>query len=58
MCFENGLVTKEMPSICPVDSCGKFTGEVTDFKGMYVKVKKKRKKKSKILFLFGNCFNI
>ena len=45
VCSENGLITKEMPSICPVDSCGKFTEEVTHFKGMYVKVSNKEKKK-------------
>lgn len=37
VCFENGLITKEMSSICPVDSCGRFTEEVKDFQGLYVK---------------------
>ncbi|XP_038067319.1 isoleucine--tRNA ligase, cytoplasmic-like isoform X1 [Patiria miniata] len=36
VCLENGVVTKEM-IICPVDSSGRFTSEVTDFAGQYVK---------------------
>ncbi|XP_014670049.1 PREDICTED: isoleucine--tRNA ligase, cytoplasmic-like [Priapulus caudatus] len=33
----NGIITKDMKLICPVDDSGNFTDEVTDFKGMYVK---------------------
>lgn len=36
-CLENGLITKDMKIVCPVDESGRFTEEVTDFKGMYVK---------------------
>uniref|UniRef100_A0A915BL74 Isoleucine--tRNA ligase, cytoplasmic n=2 Tax=Parascaris univalens TaxID=6257 RepID=A0A915BL74_PARUN len=36
-CLENGLITREMKPICPVDECGRFKEEITDFKGMYVK---------------------
>lgn len=31
------IITKESPPICPIDMCGCFTEEVTDFKGQYVK---------------------
>lgn len=37
MCIENGVITKD-DVICPVDSSGRFTEEVTDFVGQYVKV--------------------
>ncbi|KAL5013777.1 hypothetical protein ScPMuIL_008047 [Solemya velum] len=37
VCRANGVVSKDMAMVCPVDSSGKFTDEVTDFKGMYVK---------------------
>ncbi|XP_076447900.1 isoleucine--tRNA ligase, cytoplasmic-like [Babylonia areolata] len=33
----NGIITKEMAVVCPVDASGCFTDEVPDFKGMYVK---------------------
>ncbi|XP_072027331.1 isoleucine--tRNA ligase, cytoplasmic-like [Amphiura filiformis] len=36
VCLREGIITKEMV-ICPVDSSGCFTDEVTDFKGQYVK---------------------
>lgn len=36
-CLEKGVITKDMKPICPVDSCGKFTDPVTEFKGIYVK---------------------
>lgn len=36
-CLENGVITREMKAICPVDECGRFKEAVTDFKGMYVK---------------------
>lgn len=34
----NGIITKEMNVVCPVDASGCFTEEVPDFKGMHVKV--------------------
>uniref|UniRef100_A0A0X3PAM1 Isoleucine--tRNA ligase, cytoplasmic n=1 Tax=Schistocephalus solidus TaxID=70667 RepID=A0A0X3PAM1_SCHSO len=37
ICLRMGIVTKEMPPVCPVDCSGKFTTEVTDFAGKYVK---------------------
>ncbi|XP_071961257.1 isoleucine--tRNA ligase, cytoplasmic-like [Antedon mediterranea] len=36
VCLEHGVITKEMV-VCPVDESGKFTKEVTDFAGQYVK---------------------
>uniref|UniRef100_A0AC34G5D4 Aminoacyl-tRNA synthetase class Ia domain-containing protein n=1 Tax=Panagrolaimus sp. ES5 TaxID=591445 RepID=A0AC34G5D4_9BILA len=36
-CLENGVITKDMKMICPVDEKGCFTSEVTDFSGQYVK---------------------
>ncbi|XP_033114615.1 isoleucine--tRNA ligase, cytoplasmic-like [Anneissia japonica] len=36
VCLEHGVITKEM-IVCPVDESGKFTQEVTDFAGQYVK---------------------
>ncbi|XP_071488561.1 isoleucine--tRNA ligase, cytoplasmic-like [Diadema antillarum] len=36
VCLENGVITKEMV-VCPVDASGRFTSEVTDFAGQYVK---------------------
>ncbi|XP_033647297.1 isoleucine--tRNA ligase, cytoplasmic-like [Asterias rubens] len=36
VCLEQGIITKEMV-VCPVDSSGRFTSEVTDFAGQYVK---------------------
>ncbi|KAL4227042.1 Isoleucine--tRNA ligase [Mactra antiquata] len=32
-----GIITKDMDMICPVDPSGKFTSEVTDFQGQYIK---------------------
>lgn len=32
-----GVIDKDQAPICPVDDSGRFTSEVTDFKGMYVK---------------------
>ncbi|KAL7055111.1 hypothetical protein AAHC03_024329 [Spirometra sp. Aus1] len=37
ICLRMGIVTKEMPPVCPVDCSGKFTAEVKDFAGLYVK---------------------
>ncbi|XP_071817894.1 isoleucine--tRNA ligase, cytoplasmic-like isoform X3 [Apostichopus japonicus] len=36
VCMENGIITKD-DVICPVDESGRFTEEVTDFAGQYVK---------------------
>uniref|UniRef100_A0A0N4VZI6 tRNA-synt_1 domain-containing protein n=1 Tax=Haemonchus placei TaxID=6290 RepID=A0A0N4VZI6_HAEPC len=36
-CLENGIITKDMKIICPVDESGRFTAEVSDFAGLYVK---------------------
>uniref|UniRef100_A0A1I8P093 Isoleucine--tRNA ligase, cytoplasmic n=1 Tax=Stomoxys calcitrans TaxID=35570 RepID=A0A1I8P093_STOCA len=37
VCLLAGIITKSSPVICPLDDSGRFTEEVTDFKGMYVK---------------------
>ena len=37
ICLREGIVTKESKPVCPVDASGKFTAEVTDFFGQYVK---------------------
>ncbi|XP_074644579.1 isoleucine--tRNA ligase, cytoplasmic-like isoform X2 [Tubulanus polymorphus] len=37
VCLANGVITKDMEMICPVDASGRFMKEVTDFSGMYVK---------------------
>ena len=34
-----GILKKGETVVCPVDASGRFTDEVTDFKGKYVKVK-------------------
>uniref|UniRef100_A0A7E4W0U0 Isoleucine--tRNA ligase, cytoplasmic n=1 Tax=Panagrellus redivivus TaxID=6233 RepID=A0A7E4W0U0_PANRE len=36
-CLENGVITKNMKVVCPVDEKGLFTSEVTDYEGQYVK---------------------
>ncbi|CAJ0573711.1 unnamed protein product, partial [Mesorhabditis spiculigera] len=36
-CLENGIITKDMKIVCPVDETGKFTSDVTEWAGMYVK---------------------
>ena len=38
VCRHYGIVTKDMDMICPVDASGRFTAEVTDFSGEYIKV--------------------
>lgn len=38
VCLANGVIRKDGDVVCPVDASGCFTEEVTDFKGMYVKV--------------------
>ncbi|XP_055998788.1 isoleucine--tRNA ligase, cytoplasmic-like isoform X2 [Ostrea edulis] len=37
VCLKYGIITRDMKIICPVDASGKFTNQVTDFKGQYVK---------------------
>ncbi|CDS35496.1 isoleucyl tRNA synthetase, cytoplasmic [Echinococcus multilocularis] len=37
VCLREGIVTKEMAAVCPVDASGRFTAEVKDFAGQYVK---------------------
>uniref|UniRef100_A0A1A9WSN8 Isoleucine--tRNA ligase, cytoplasmic n=1 Tax=Glossina brevipalpis TaxID=37001 RepID=A0A1A9WSN8_9MUSC len=37
VCLQAGLITKSSPVICPVDDAGRFTEDVTHFKGLYVK---------------------
>ncbi|CAD5218660.1 unnamed protein product [Bursaphelenchus okinawaensis] len=36
-CLENNVITKDGELVCPVDEQGRFTSEVTDYKGIYVK---------------------
>ncbi|KAM7358022.1 isoleucyl-tRNA synthetase isoform 1-T2 [Cochliomyia hominivorax] len=37
VCLQAGLITKSSAVICPLDDAGRFTDEVTDFKGLFVK---------------------
>ncbi|VDM32939.1 unnamed protein product [Hydatigera taeniaeformis] len=37
VCLREGIVTKAMAPVCPVDASGRFTAEVVDFAGQYVK---------------------
>ncbi len=46
VCKKFGIVKKGEQVVCPVDASGKFTDEVVDFKGEYVKVTKRGKMKS------------
>ncbi|XP_058810713.1 isoleucine--tRNA ligase, cytoplasmic [Phymastichus coffea] len=36
-CLKAGIITRDQESICPVDSCGRFTEPVKEFLGKYVK---------------------
>ena len=38
VCQHFGIIKKGETVVCPVDASGKFTEEVLDFKGEYVKV--------------------
>lgn len=38
VCLHYGIIRKGQAVVCPVDASGLFTEEVTDFKGVYVKV--------------------
>lgn len=37
VCLQAGIITKSSAVVCPLDDAGRFTDEVTDFKGLYVK---------------------
>lgn len=37
VCLDNGIIREDMPIPNPVDDAGRFTAEVTDFAGVYVK---------------------
>ncbi|KAH8856573.1 Isoleucine--tRNA ligase, cytoplasmic [Schistosoma japonicum] len=37
VCLTNGIIRKDTPMICPVNSNGRFTDEIKEFAGMYVK---------------------
>ncbi|VDP91782.1 unnamed protein product [Echinostoma caproni] len=37
ICMANGIIRKDTPMVCPVDPCGRFTAEITEFAGNYVK---------------------
>jgi isoleucyl-tRNA synthetase len=37
VCLAAGLINKQGPIVCPIDASGKYTSEVTDFVGQYVK---------------------
>ncbi|KAG2214264.1 isoleucyl-tRNA synthetase [Mucor mucedo] len=37
VCLAHGVITADGHLPCPIDGSGKFTDEVTDYKGMYVK---------------------
>ena len=39
VCLKFGILKKGEGVVCPVDATGKFTDEVVDFKGQYVKVR-------------------
>lgn len=37
VCVNNGVIAKDQKMICPVDENGKYTSEVKDYEGIYVK---------------------
>ncbi|XP_018323975.1 isoleucine--tRNA ligase, cytoplasmic [Agrilus planipennis] len=37
VCLINGVITKDMSPLCPVDANGRLTKPVTDFEGQYIK---------------------
>ena len=37
VCLANGVITRDQEIVCPLDASGKFTKEVPDFEGQYVK---------------------
>lgn len=49
----NGIIKKGGKLPCPVDANGKFTAEVTDFTGQYVKVQRMEKKIKALRHKYG-----
>ncbi|CAH8551607.1 unnamed protein product [Schistosoma turkestanicum] len=37
VCLANGIIAKDTPMICPVNPNGRFTDQIKEFSGMYVK---------------------
>ena len=37
VCLANGIISRDMKMVCPVDPSGRFTAEVADFEGQHVK---------------------
>lgn len=37
VCLANGIITKDMEPVCPLDAGGRFVKPVTDFEGQYIK---------------------
>lgn len=37
VCLTNGIITQKSDIPCPIDPSGRFTSQVSDYKGMYVK---------------------
>lgn len=37
VCLSYGVISKDMKPVCPVDNAGRFTDDITEFKGLYVK---------------------
>lgn len=37
VCLANGVITKSSPIVCPIDDCGRFTEQVPEFAGLYIK---------------------
>jgi isoleucyl-tRNA synthetase len=55
VCLANGVIKRDQEIVCPLDASGKFTQEVTDFQGQYVKDADKNiiamlKQKGRLLF--------
>ena len=38
VCSENDVIKKDADPVCPIDANGRFTTQVPDFQGIYVKV--------------------
>ncbi|XP_055913283.1 isoleucine--tRNA ligase, cytoplasmic-like [Eupeodes corollae] len=37
VCLANGIISKSSDIVCPIDDCGRFTEDVSDFVGLYIK---------------------
>lgn len=37
VCLANGVISKDMDPVCPLDASGRFVKPVTDFEGQYIK---------------------